>query len=75
MTQIIVVAHTTKDKVGILGCFGRRLRDCSAEVRHPFLRLGPGPVVDDEIVTALCHNMPGHGVAHHAQSNPCDFAH
>src|SRR5690606_39669929 len=42
---------------------------------HPGLGLGRRPIVDNEIVTTLLQNVAGHGIAHHAEPDPCNLRH
>jgi hypothetical protein len=64
--QVVIVADAAHDEILALGRGFGRGSGFAAELRHPFLGLGGGAVIDGHLVSALGLEMPGHGVAHDA---------
>src|SRR5262249_58955034 len=55
---------------------GRRGRGGGpAVLSNPFLRLGSGAVVHGEVMAALVLEVPGHGIAHHAETEKSHLRH
>src|SRR5262245_38637716 len=73
--QVVVVADAGHDEVlALCGRPGCR-RGTTADLRHPLLCLGCGPVVDGDVVAAFDFEVTGHRVAHHAESEKRNLCH
>ena len=53
----------------------RRRGFLAAVLRDPFVGLGGVAVVNGDLVAALVLEMPGHRIAHHAETEKCHFRH
>ena len=73
--HVIVVADAHHHEVLACGSFLRRLGDLAAEFLGPGFGLGGVAVVDRDLVAALVLQVPGHRVAHHAQTQKRDLRH
>jgi hypothetical protein len=72
-TQVVIVADAGENEVravcGFLGRQGAR----AAMLFYPFVGLGSGTVVDDDIMSALALEVSRHRVSHHAEAQPCSL--
>ena len=73
--QVIVVPDAGKHKIGFASGLFRRWSHLAPEFGDPGLRLAERAIVDGDIVSAFRADVPGHGIAHDAQSNKCNLAH
>src|SRR5690606_11196751 len=74
--QVVVVADAAEHEVRIRSSLGRCLRRAAGAVLpHPFLGLGGGAIINNEIMTALFQDVAGHGIAHHAEPDPRNLRH
>jgi hypothetical protein len=75
--QVVVVADAGKGHLGALGGGARRRGARTAMpsmLRDPGLGLGFCPVIDRDLVPGG-GDMPGHGIAHHAEPDEGDLGH
>ena len=72
--QVVVVADAAEHELGVLRRLRGRWSMSAAVLGDPFLGFFPRPVVDGDIVPRL-REVPGHGVAHDAQSDEGDACH
>ena len=70
--QVVVVADAGEHDLGACDGFTRRGGMAAAKFRCPGLRLGGRAVIDGDVV-AGARQMAGHGQAHDAQAEECDF--
>src|SRR5690606_28133906 len=74
--QIVIVADTGEDEILILGGLGRCRRGLAGAILlDPRLGLGGIAVVDGQLMAALLEKVPGHGIAHYAQSDKRHLRH
>ena len=72
--QVIVVADARKDEVGALRGLGRRFGEIAAVFLGPFLGFRRGAIVDGDVV-AVFLQVPGHRIAHDAETDKCCLCH
>ena len=75
LAQVVVVADASHDEVLALGGGLRGSGGFAAILLDPGVGLGGGAVVDRHLVAAFVLEMPGHGVAHHAQAQKRHLCH
>ena len=73
--HVIVVADAHHHEVLAFRGFAWRLGGAAAVFGNPLFGLGEGAVVDGDVVPAFLLEMPGHRVAHHAETEKRHFRH
>ena len=72
--QIFIRADAADDGINAVSSLCRGRCDRAAMLGNPVFRLSASAVIDDHLVAGL-GQMPGHGAAHNAKSDECDFCH
>jgi len=73
--QMLVIADTNEDKIGVAGSVSRRRRGPALKFRAPSLSLTGRAIVDGDVMLPARREMPRHGKAHDAEPDEGDFAH
>ena len=75
LAQIVVVAHAAHDEVLALGSGLGRCCAAPAVLSNPLLRLSRGAVIHGDVMAAFILEMPGHGIAHDAETEKSHLRH
>ena len=75
LAEVLIVANAAEHEIRVLRRLPGGWRQLPAIFRNPRPSLAKRAIIDGEIVPALGADMPGHGIAHDAQADKCNFAH